>query len=211
MQLTKVIVLAYNNQKLFRNDLAEFFVNDVALITLDDLNSFDISKRIVNPVCLPHKLSHIDERWNYHDFIISGWGEYDNTTKSSEILKSAVVQKIGNIKCFFDHHPKDVHAKDLDQSHIGFCLIGKHRKESTCVGDSGGPAIWEDPKYNNRAYLMGIASEMGSEGVCGKHPIVPSTYSSIPGEVMNWILKKGGNDVNECLVKNSQYSYDKVQ
>ena len=211
MQLTKVIVLAYNNQKLFRNDLAEFFVNDVALITLDDLNSFDISKRIVNPVCLPHKLNHIDERWNYHDFIISGWGEYDNTTKSSEILKSAVVQKIGNIKCFFDHHPKDVHAKDLDQSHIGFCLIGKHRKESTCVGDSGGPAIWEDPKYNNRAYLMGIASEMGSEGVCGKHPIVPSTYSSIPGEVMNWILKKGGNDVNECLVKNSQYSYDKVQ
>ena len=55
MQLTKVIVLAYNNQKLFRNDLAEFFVNDVALITLDDLNSFDISKRIVNPVWGPTK------------------------------------------------------------------------------------------------------------------------------------------------------------
>ena len=193
---------------MFRNADAEFFVNDVALITLDTLNSFDISKRIVNPVCLPHKLSHIDERWNYHDFIISGWGEYDNTTKSSEILKSAVVQKIGNIKCFFDHHPKDVHAKDLDQSHIGFCLIGKHRKESTCVGDSGGPAIWEDPKFNNRAYLMGIASE---GEVCGKHPIVPSTFSSVPGKVMKWILKKGENDVNECLVKNSQYSYDKVQ
>ena len=121
------------------------------------------------------------------------------------------MQKVGNIKCFLDHHPKHVHAKDLDQSRIGFCLIGKHRKESACVGDSGGPAIWEDPKFNNRAYLMGIASEMGGKGVCGEEPVLPSTFSSVPGEVMKWVLKHGGKDVEDCLVKNTfQYSYDKV-
>ena len=210
MPLTqKKLLLAYQNQKMVRDKTAEFFWEDVALITLDE--PFDISQRIVNPVCLPHKLSHIDERWNYHDFIISGWGDHDNSTIESEILKSAIVQKVGNIKCFLDRFPKEVHEKDLDQSRIGFCLIGKHRKESLCVGDSGGPAIWEDPKYNNRAYLMGIASETHHEK-CGNPPIAPSTFVAVPGDVMTWVLSKGGKDVDECLVKDSfQYSYNEVQ
>ena len=186
-----------------------FFANDIALITLDE--PYDISRRIINPVCLPHKLNHIDEKWNYHQFIISGWGEYDSTANESDILQSAVVQKVGNIYCHQQVFPDSQHAVDLENDHKGFCVIGKMRKESICIGDSGGPAIWEDPKYNKRAYLMGIASEMGGKGVCGQEPVLPSTFSSVPGEVMEWVLKHGGKDVDDCLVKNSfQYSYDKV-
>ena len=187
-------------------------MNDVALISVE--KPFDISKRIVNPVCLPHKLSRIDDSWNYRDFIISGWGEYENYENSngklSELLKSAVVQKVGNIKCFLDYYPKSVHEKNLDQSRSAFCLIGKHRKESICVGDSGGPAIWEDAKFNNRAYLMGIASET-SNSLCGLEPIAPSIFATLPGDVMKWVLKHGGDEVDDCLVKDShQYSYNKV-
>ena len=31
--------------------------------------------------------------------------------------------------------------------------------ETICPGDSGSPIIWEDPNDNNRAYLVGIASQ----------------------------------------------------
>ena len=187
----------------------QFFTNDIALITLDE--PFDISRRIINPVCLPHKLNQIDEKWNYQEFIISGWGEYDKTANESDILQSAVVQKVGNIYCHQQVFPDSQHAVDLENDYKGFCVIGKMRKESICIGDSGGPAIWEDPKYNNRAYLMGIASEKGGDLVCGKYPVLPSTFSSVPGEVMKWVLKHGGEDVDDCLVKNSfQYSYNKV-
>ena len=187
----------------------QFFTNDIALITLDE--PFDISRRIINPVCLPHKLNQIDEKWNYHQFIISGWGEYDKTANESDILQSAVVQKVGNIYCHQQVFPDSQHAVDLENDYKGFCVIGKMRKESICIGDSGGPAIWEDPKYNNRAYLMGIASEKGGDLVCGKYPVLPSTFSSVLGEVMKWVLNHGGEDVDECLVKNSfQYSYNKV-
>ena len=186
-----------------------FFANDIALITLDE--PFDISKRIINPICLPHKLDHIGEKWNSQQLIISGWGEYDKTANESDILQSAVVQKVGNIYCHQQVFPDSQHAVDLENDHKGFCVIGKMRKESICIGDSGGPAIWEDPKYNNRAYLMGIASEKGGDLVCGKYPVLPSTFSSVPGEVMKWVLKHGGEDVDDCLVKNSfQYSYNKV-
>ena len=185
-----------------------FFSNDIALITLDE--PFDISKRIINPVCLPHKLEYIDEKWNYQPFIISGWGEYDSTERESDVLQSAVVEKVGNIYCHQQIYPDHPHAVDIENDHKGFCVIGKIRKETICVGDSGGPAIWEDPKFNNRAYLMGIASEMGGY-TCGKHPVLPATFASVPGEVMKWVLKHGGEDVEDCLVKKSfQYSYDKV-
>ena len=184
-----------------------FFANDIALITLDE--PFDISKRIINPICLPHKLDHIGEKWNSQQLIISGWGEYDKSKCASDILQSAIVKKVGNIYCHQKWYKYDPHAVDLENDPKGFCVVGKMRKVATCVGDSGGPAIWEDPKYNNRAYLMGIACE--GKPVCGKKPIVPSKFSSVPGEVMKWILKHGGEDVDDCLVKNSfQYSYDKV-
>ena len=187
----------------------QFFVNDIALITLDE--PYDISRRIINPVCLPHKLDYIDEKWNYQQLIISGWGEYDSTARESDILQSAVVRKVGNIYCHQQVFPGHQHAVDLENDHKGFCVIGKMRKETICIGDSGGPAIWEDPKFNNRAYLMGIASEKGGDSVCGKQPVLPSTFSSVPGKVMKWVLKHGGEDVDDCLVKNSfQYSYNKV-
>ena len=200
---------AYKRALMHRKRSKQLFTNDIALITLD--RPFDTSKRIINPVCLPHKLDYIDEKWNYQEFIISGWGEYGTNTNESDILLSAVVQKLGNIYCHQLKYPKRPHAANLENDHKGFCVLGKMRKESICIGDSGGPAIWEDPKYNNRAYLMGIASEKGGDLVCGKYPVLPSTFSSVPGKVMKWVLKHGGKDVDDCLVKNSfQYSYNKV-
>ena len=40
----------------------------------------------------------------------------------------------------------------------GFCVIGQNN-ETICPGDSGSPIIWEDPNDDNRAYLVGIASQ----------------------------------------------------
>ena len=63
-------------------------------------------------------------------------------------------------------------------------------------GDSGGPVIWEDKDDNYRAYLVGIMNQILSK------PPKCGTAVTIPGTVFNWVLDKGGKEVEDCLVQN---------
>ena len=73
----------------------------------------------------------------------------------------------------------------------GFCAKGKN-DEHTCAGDSGGAAIWKDPKDQNRAYVLGIASSfVKCDG------IHPSIFSSISGKVAVWVYEKIKSSI-EC-------------
>ena len=67
---------------------------------------------------------------------------------------------------------------------IGFCAKGKN-DEINCKGDSGGAAIWKDPKDQNRAYVLGLASSfVKCDG------IHPGIFTAISGEVAVWIHEK---------------------
>ena len=63
-------------------------------------------------------------------------------------------------------------------------------------GDSGGPVIWEDKDDDYRAYLVGIMNQvLYKSPACG-------VAVTVPGTVFNWILAEGGQEVDDCLVKN---------
>ena len=67
---------------------------------------------------------------------------------------------------------------------IGFCAKGKNN-EINCKGDSGGAAIWKDPRDQNRAYVLGLASSfVKCDG------IHPGIFTAISGEVAVWIHEK---------------------
>ena len=68
-----------------------------------------------------------------------------------------------------------------------FCAKGKN-DETACRGDSGGAAIWKDPKRNNRATVIGVIS--GGLDCGGKPPIDPTIFATIPGKVAEWIKAK---------------------
>ena len=90
---------------------------------------------------------------------------------------------------------------DFHQKNQGFCLRG-NKKEITCAGDSGSPAIL---KQNDKDILIGILR--AGQTKCGKmwmqsstkrlpkKSIQPSKYVAVPGKLMEWILKKGGKDI----------------
>ena len=67
---------------------------------------------------------------------------------------------------------------------IGFCAKGKNN-EISCAGDSGGAAVWKDPKDQNRAYVLGIASTFFN---C--NGALPSIFTAISGKVAVWIHEK---------------------
>ena len=74
----------------------------------------------------------------------------------------------------------------------GFCAKGKNN-EITCAGDSGGAAIWRDPKDQNRAYVLGLASTfVNCDG------IHPSIFSAISGKVAVWVYEKIKSTIEEC-------------
>ena len=63
-------------------------------------------------------------------------------------------------------------------------------------GDSGGPVTWEDKDDNYRAYLVGIINVVRFKSpTCG-------AAVTVPGTIFNWVLAKGGKEVEDCLVKN---------
>ena len=76
------------------------------------------------------------------------------------------------------------------------CLVGKN-DETACFGDGGSPAIWEDQKDYNRAYLIGIFTEPLRIPQCEALPVLPSKYAFVP-HVLEWIRKEGGNEVDEA-------------
>ena len=71
-----------------------------------------------------------------------------------------------------------------------------------CLGDSGGPIIWEDKKDEKRAYLMGIISKSSNiDGVCGK--VKGNVYTTVgvtvPGKIVHWIKSFKATEIEDCL------------
>ena len=93
--------------------------------------------------------------------------------------------------------------KDLG---IGYCLNGTNGYETMCVGDSGGPAFWEDQEDSNRAYLIGIFSNFfkRKKQVCGEEPFFPGLFSRVNiAKTLNWLLPNAGKDLDDCLLEES--------
>ena len=67
----------------------------------------------------------------------------------------------------------------------------------SCKGDSGGAVVWDDTK-SNRAYLVGIMSQI--HGKC-EPPIRQSVAVTVPGEIFEWVMENdGGKDIEDCLL-----------
>ena len=75
-----------------------------------------------------------------------------------------------------------------------------------CLGDSGGPIIWEDKKDEKRAYLMGIISKGSTyKQTCGlvKNEFYTTIGVTVPGKVVHWV--KNLKEVKKCLRDGSTY------
>ena len=79
-----------------------------------------------------------------------GWGDIDENGTEPVFLQNAQVKIISNELCY-----EIENSKKKKNFNNGFCLLGD-KGETSCIGDSGSPVIWEDPKDNNRPYLFGI-------------------------------------------------------
>ena len=133
-----------------------------------------------------------------------GWGQTDANGKDPVYLQNAQVKIISDELCY--EIQKSKKKKNFNN---GFCLMGD-KGETSCVGDSGSPVIWEDPNDNNRAYLFGITSQKNyppnslpvldpDAPTCGPFAEFPSKFIKIiDGE--RDLLKHWFNiDFDECL------------
>ena len=117
--------------------------------------------------------------------------------------------------CFKNQYPDLPVPKDLG---IGYCLNGTIGIETMCLGDSGGPAFWEDQNDSDRAYLIAIASHTITidsdddydDSSYNKTKINPTcgqqTYPGIFSRVnvantLNWLIPNAGKDLEKCLLE----------
>ena len=95
---------------------------------------------------------------------------------------------IDSKQCFISYthppHTFPVVQKWNELKKKAFCAKGKN-DEIACRGDSGGAAIWRDPKQNNRATVIGLVSAALE---CDGND--PSIFATIPGKVAEWIKTK---------------------
>ena len=129
-----------------------------------------------------------------------GWGYVKNFTDPI-FLQNVDLKRISGVQCYkhqFPHHPI---PKNLG---IGYCLNGTNGYETLCVGDSGGPAFWEDQEDSNRAYLIGIASASygRKDQACGEEPFRPAMFSRVNiANTLNWLIPNAGIDLDDCLLE----------
>ena len=66
------------------------------------------------------------------------------------------------------------------------------------MGDSGGPLLWQDKDDSDRAYLVGILSQM--HGKC-QDPTKYSVATYVSGKIFKWIMENEGLgiEISDCL------------
>ena len=73
-----------------------------------------------------------------------------------------------------------------------------------CMGDSGGPAFWEDQNDSDRAYLIGIASayfKIKANQACGEDPLYPGVFARVNvANTLNWLIPNAGKELEDCLL-----------
>ena len=112
-----------------------------------------------------------------------------------DILQHATLKIKDQKNCFRKYFSTAIPRNWPEQKTKGFCAKGDN-EQRTCSGDSGGAAIWEDGRDQNRKYLIGIISL--DDGECGgTTPTTPTIYAAISKKVADWLHKEINPDL-EC-------------
>jgi len=146
---------------------------------------------LMNPISINAYAKAIflpDGSEKYNDkslFLTSGWGATISPDKnSSDTLLSVTVPFVPHGVCkdiFSQLTPQEMCAGDIENGKI-----------DSCVGDSGGPLAWLDPK-TDQVKLSGVVSFVSKSG-CDKPglPHKPSVYADVINQ-LDWIKEVTGN------------------
>ena len=141
-------------------------------------------------------------RKEFPDFFSKiGWGYIKNVTDPI-FLQNVQLDTISARQCYKYQYPDN--PPGPDQLESIYCLGGTNGNETMCLGDSGGPAFWEDPNDTNRAFLIGIASSYLAleDQTCGEEPFIPGMFSRVNiDNTLKWLLSNAGTDLDDCLLK----------
>nr|QHB21572.1 venom S1 protease 28 [Platymeris rhadamanthus] len=115
---------------------------DIAIILM---KKFEFSN-IIGPACLPIKrFDFVGSRLK-----VIGWGDIDHRGTIPDILKKSTLNGVDTDKCSF-------YGDLFDKAdHYQMCTFQEDRS-GQCVGDSGGPVLWNDPE-TNRFTLVALPS-----------------------------------------------------
>ncbi|KAK4871778.1 hypothetical protein RN001_015902 [Aquatica leii] len=151
------------------------YMNDIAIITLDQQTSFDT---YVWPICLPPlNKSYVNET-----VIVAGWGQQNYAGPVSPVLMEVAVPVWDHEKCV------DSFTQRITENNI--CAAAYEGGKDSCLGDSGGPLLY---KLNNgRWTTIGIVSW----GIgCGNKE-QPGIYTRVD-KYIPWIV---GQTIGEDLI-----------
>nr|AKN89450.1 trypsin-like serine protease [Macrobrachium nipponense] len=110
--------------------------NDIALLKLAITVEFS---RYIRAACLPHRDVRIRSGTK---MIIAGWGLYDRSGQTSDVLRKAEVTVIDRIEC--DKNPQISDVRNSLEYPVGITdsiICANETKSGACTGDSGGPLM----------------------------------------------------------------------
>jgi len=146
---------------------------------------------LMNPISINSDAKAIflpDGSEKYNDkslFFTSGWGDTSQGGQFSDVLLSVTLPFVPHGVC------KDIYPVGWPKLTPQMMCAGdiENGKIGTCVGDSGGPLAWLDPK-TDQVKLSGSVS-WGRVGKCEK-PGSPSVYADVRNQ-LEWIKEVTGN------------------
>ena len=125
------------------------YANDLALLRLPfNLSCTNgISKNEISPIRIP-SLSQYTQTFAGDVALVSGFGQFDDTKKISDVLRFARTQVITHNLCMRKFGRDYVTAKTI-------CTIGQIDAQGACYNDEGGPLTVVEPTGQT---LIGIVS-----------------------------------------------------
>ncbi|KAK7063209.1 hypothetical protein SK128_012466, partial [Halocaridina rubra] len=155
--------------------------NDIALLRL----GIDVGSRFssrVRPACLPNRAQRI---FSGSKLVIAGWGAYENSGATSNVLRKAEVTAIDRLSC--DTRPviADITTSLTYPVGITDSIICADESEAgACRGDSGGPLMASTSTTCEVKEVIGLVSRGVIE--C-KRTNVPGTYTRVE-YYLDWIV-----------------------
>ncbi|KAK0135415.1 Granzyme A [Merluccius polli] len=106
---------------------------------------------------------------------VAGWGFFDNTNTTSDVLMSAKVDVMGREKC----NSATYWNSDITPDMVCAGPQGKNKTQDTCEGDSGGPL-----------FCNGVQVGVTSFGAAGCRPHkIPGVYTFLSKQHIEWMKK----------------------
>uniref|UniRef100_A0A1B0ADI6 Peptidase S1 domain-containing protein n=1 Tax=Glossina pallidipes TaxID=7398 RepID=A0A1B0ADI6_GLOPL len=175
--------------RVFPHDSFNMSVNgirfDVALLRLSSSVTYT---DFIRPICLPLNDSLQSLDFVGYSLIIAGWGHYNSENVMSNVLQKATVNVVPHRKCDLQFRKYYIALSKQEICAEGTGII------DTCLGDSGGPLMYEDYGMHKigQWYLIGITSFGRSS--CGTGSL-PGIYTRV-SEYINWMLNTITNNLN---------------